>query len=352
MVTRTVEDVTDDANTSPVGALTYNSIMTCRLKTDYTREAGTYELIIFASTFEEGVTIPISTLPTPLNPGYTADDNMYEFYPAAGPTAELLGLPAVPTVSDVTVVWDPSICAWTLAVTATGIMDTDPADVVVMFGGTRQEVKAGTLTATGFTAVIVDLEYAFVDYALEIFFPAGTPEPADPSWATFPASSITPQLCQLSTAEGSLAGSTIYAQIHGVGSQDHGAVTLVRSGSATSGGYTELCVGPTTVIEYGIIQCDTVPGALSSVFVHVKTVAGGAVTNPTAPVLYQTFADPAFPSPSSQPRVSALGQYIVLNSVAFGTLTIFADTPGAIGDELECKFYYAGVKADSCTDLS
>ena len=288
-----MEDVTDDAGTSPVGGLTYNSIMTCRLKTDYTREAGTYELIIFASTFEEGVTMPISTLPTPPSPDrpadYTAVDNMYEFYSDAGQP----GWPAVPTVDTVATQWDPSICAWTLAVTATGITDTDPADVVVMLGGKRQEVKAGTLTATGFTAVIVDLEYAFVDYTLEIFFSVGTPGPSDPAWATVGAASITPMLCQLSTAEGSRSGSTIYARIQGVGSQDHGAVTLVRSTSASSGGssgYTDLCAGPTTVIGYGIIQCDTVVGEVGSMpYVRVKTISGVAMSNLSTPVPYRTF---------------------------------------------------------------
>ena len=270
-----------------MGGLTYNSIMTCRLKTDYTREAGTYELIIFASTFEEGVTMPISTLPTPPSPDrpadYTAVDNMYEFYSDAGQP----GWPAVPTVDTVATLWAPSICAWTLVVTATGITDTDPANVVVMLGGKRQEVKAGTLTGTGFTAVIVDLERAFVDYTLEIFFSAGTPGPSDPAWATVGAASITPMLCELSTAEGSRSGSTIYARIQGVGSQDHGAVTLVRSTSSSSGGYTDLCAGPTTVIGYGIIQCDTVVGEVPPMtYVHVKTVSGGAVSNPTAPVPY------------------------------------------------------------------
>jgi len=270
-----------------VGGLTYNSIMTCRLKTDYTREAGTYELIIFASTFEEGVTTPISTLPTAANPGYTAVDNQYEFYPEAGHPGNVPPAPALPTVDTVVTQWDPSICAWTLAVTATGITDTVPADVVVMLGGKRQEVKAGTLTATGFTAVIVDLEYAFVDYLLEIFFSAGTPGPSHPAWATVGAASITPMLCELSTAEGSRSGSTIYARIQGVGSQDHGAVTLVHSTSASSGPYTDLCAGPTTVIGYGIIQCDTVDEVVAPLaYVHVKTVSGGAVSNPTAPVLY------------------------------------------------------------------
>lgn len=135
-----MEDVTDDASTSPVGGLTYNSIMTCRLQTDYTREPGAYELIFFASTFEEAVTTPISTRPTPLNPDYTAIDNQYEFYPAAGAPAlpgNVPTAPALPTVDTVTPQWDPSICAWTLVVTATGITDTNTADVVVMFGGKK-----------------------------------------------------------------------------------------------------------------------------------------------------------------------------------------------------------------------
>ena len=66
-------DVLGEAN-GPVGLLSYNSKLQCRIRTDYTDTAHTAELIFFASTFEEAVTNNISTIPT-VPPGVTADDN-------------------------------------------------------------------------------------------------------------------------------------------------------------------------------------------------------------------------------------------------------------------------------------
>ena len=86
------------------------------MATDYARTVGDAEVIVFASTFEE------ATFADGVDRSFT-----------------FLDTSAIPSVSGYSVAWDPALY-YEVTIDGAGITDTDPANVDIYFGGTKQTV--------------------------------------------------------------------------------------------------------------------------------------------------------------------------------------------------------------------
>ena len=154
---------------------------------------------------------------------------------------------------------------------------TDVAsEIDVKFAGKDCTVLSVTTTPSVESVIIaqiVDLDRAWVDYPVEVFFKLGTPLPAS-AWPDITASSISPRLVELSTSIGSSGGSQIYANVQGVGTEDSGKLMLVDSTGV------DLCQGSVQVLQYGIVQCDTIIAPYTTpTTVGVKDISGVAPNN-------------------------------------------------------------------------
>ena len=104
-------------------------------------------------------------------------------------------------MTSVTAEYSQALSAWTLKIVGTSIVETDPSEITVLFGG-KECTTLAPITSTEFSVQIVDLESSFVDNSIEIFFSTGTPLPAQPFTAISEAD-IYPQIVELSTNVGS-----------------------------------------------------------------------------------------------------------------------------------------------------
>ena len=183
-----------------------------------------------------------------------------------------------------------------------------------------------------------NLDEGLTDQIVEVYFSSGVPNGMNPS----PTAVFTPKIVELSTNEGSQAGSKIYANVQGVGIND--SVTLVDR-TNTSPANRDLCQ-TATVLRYGVVECNTKAEVIpTDIEVGVKNIDnsqsysydGAQVTD----VYFKTFADLV------QPKITGPATFFPLqnNMGGFFAQQGFTAFPNCIG-------YYFGVESNMCGEIN
>ena len=197
----------------------------CRMATDYRREAGESDVIVFASTFEE------ATFADGVDRAFT-----------------FLDTGSIPTISALDVTFstsDPDDMYYQLAIAASDITDASTAAMDVYIGGIKQEVLS--YTTDSLDVKLIDINSGSATNAIEVYFLAGVPDGLNA--APFSDGlSFDPAFIKLSTNEGSAAGSTIYAVVEGQGVGDN--LTLVDSTGS------DICASA-SMVAYSLLECVT-----------------------------------------------------------------------------------------------
>lgn len=232
--------------------------VTCRIAHDLNREAKEYEVIAFASAYEES--------------NCEMQNNcLFEF----------LDTTALPEVTGpASAVFDSVSGEYTIVIPGSGFTDT-AADIEFYLNDVPQTV----LSATGSEVVVqVDtLTSGLTTNSMDLYFSVGIPH-----GYTELASGITfaPQLVSLSSNTGSQAGSTITAIVKGVGIDDQ--VTLYDRLSGI-----DICQS-SKVTSYGVLECITIEQEISVAaelgIKEINSNARHACASSSADCMYQTFS--------------------------------------------------------------
>jgi hypothetical protein len=204
---------------------TSDTLIKCRMATDYNRDAGDAPVIVFAGTSEE-------------NTWASGVDENFTF----------LDTDALPTISSFGKSFDTSTNEYVVTITGTGITDTDVSTVDIYFGGELQETTA--VSSTEIQVKLTEIASGSAANAFEVYTQEGVPngwsDPTGDSPTEFDGGiSFDPQLIGLSANEGSSSGATIYAEVIGAGTSD--TYTL-------SNGSTDIC-DSATMIAYSLLEC-------------------------------------------------------------------------------------------------
>ena len=275
---------------------------TCRLPLDLNREVSQYELIAFASTYEEANCEVISGC-------------MFTFVDDST-------LPVV--THNATASFNTATSNYELTITGTGFTDA-ASDIDFFLAGVQQTVLSASSTEV---LIQVDtLTSGLTTNTMNLYFVIGIPEGYTllDNGITF-----TPKLISLSASSGSQAGSIITAVVKGVGVSD--SITLYDSATTT-----DICAS-SRVTAYGQLECVTkalviaASTELSIQEVSSSTVHACAATD-TSACNYQTYDS------STQMTVT---------SVAVQSATELKFT-GTLFPSETCEGFYMSLKSDSCT---
>jgi hypothetical protein len=263
---------------------TSDSEIKCRMATDYTRQPGNAEVIVFAATYEEAA--------WPL--GQSRD---FAFLTSAN----------IPTVTDLTVDFQADN-TYRLLITGTDITDTTVDTVDVYVGGIKQEVIS--VTPTSLEVQIMELNAGAAAQDIEIYFQEGVPNGMNVA-PFLNGVSFDPKLVDLSTSVGSEGGSTIYAVIEGRGIND--SVTLTNAAGV------DLCAS-SNMVEYSLLECTLAAGVVPSGQLKAKDTGSPSAAGVVATAISNTYGSSTSPSvltsiTSSRDQIDFTG----VNLNAFGT---------------------------------
>jgi hypothetical protein len=202
---------------------------------DWSREAGQEEVIVFAGTFEEATYAD-------------TNDRYFEFLDAA----------ALPTITDVSADFTFSNSdKYKLLISGTNIQDTSTDTVEVFVGDVKQTT---TIVSSNLVEVqIDDIPSGSTDQSLRVYFELGLPNDMN----SFNTVTFDPRFIGLTRTTGSNAGAVIQAKIAGVGTEDN--ITLIDENN------NDMCE-TSTVLRYGILECEVAAGDHSNTQVRVKNL--------------------------------------------------------------------------------
>jgi hypothetical protein len=202
-------------------AVTENQVQ-CRLPLDHNREAKEYEVIAFASTFEEA--------------NCEFKNCLFTFKPAN----------ELPTVTGFSTQYDIRTNEWTIVVTGTGFSDSK--DKVEFF---LDDTEQTVLQATG-TKVVINVDEVksagLKTNKMDLYFSVGLPNGYTQLTRGV---KFSPKLVSLSTNTVSEAGGSIQAHIRGMGVDDE--LTLINATSKA-----DLCL-EAYMIAPGVLECELDP---------------------------------------------------------------------------------------------
>jgi hypothetical protein len=180
----------------------------------------------------------------------------------------------LPTLTGAATQFDAVSGSW--EVVATGTSFGDPSSATFMVGGVQQTYKSGSDTEAVFT--LVDSPSSNL-IGSTLLFAGGKPE----GHAVFDADLlITPQFVSVTPLSGSVGGMTIRLNVPGATTADEGIDIKVSGGAS-------ICEA-VRVIEYGLVECDTLAQEITSTALQMTDSAGTAfecVNSDTAQCQYE-----------------------------------------------------------------
>jgi hypothetical protein len=279
----------------------------CRQAVDFGRQTGSTTLIVFASTYEEGVCNVV-------------DGCQFEF----------VDVNTLATLLSATAAWDPASQSHKITITGMGFEPLDQAKMAVIIGGIEQNILS--VTPTEIIAEVTAVNSGTVADQLEVYLAEGVVNGFN---ALLAGVTFEPALVDLSVNEASSAGGVIRASVKGAGVNDK--LTLVLDDSLTS-----ICE-TATMVEYGVLECVTMSQDYVATVLKVRDTEAGitydCMAADPAQCTFQTYAS------ESQPTIDS---YDLTSSTQ---ITVFGTALSPV-DYTTCALEIAGVQADNCSIVS